>query len=104
MGQYIAVKRRCEELGDLGVAGELAVQRQGAEHRQYAGSAETCAQFTHIAGGKARIARHVDEQPPLAAQTDDCVGQALARGGRSAERRVGKECVRTCRSRWSPYL
>src|SRR3546814_3957647 len=22
---------------------------------------------------------------------------------RSAERRVGKECVRTCRSRWSPY-
>src|SRR3546814_15248560 len=24
-------------------------------------------------------------------------------GGRSAERRVGKECVSTCRSRWSPY-
>src|SRR3546814_11350262 len=22
---------------------------------------------------------------------------------RSDERRVGKECVRTCRSRWSPY-
>src|SRR3546814_4331344 len=26
-----------------------------------------------------------------------------ADGGRSEERRVGKECVRTCRSRWSPY-
>src|SRR3546814_17982300 len=26
----------------------------------------------------------------------------LARG-RSEERRVGKECVSTCRSRWSPY-
>src|SRR3546814_11398279 len=26
-------------------------------------------------------------------------GQTL----RSEERRVGKECVRTCRSRWSPY-
>src|SRR3546814_19148211 len=26
------------------------------------------------------------------------------RGGRSEERRVGKECVSTCRSRWSPYL
>src|SRR3546814_15823861 len=25
-------------------------------------------------------------------------------GGRSEERRVGKECVSTCRSRWSPYL
>src|SRR3546814_16490509 len=29
----------------------------------------------------------------------------VARGiiGRSDERRVGKECVSTCRSRWSPY-
>src|SRR3546814_14293586 len=25
------------------------------------------------------------------------------RGARSEERRVGKECVSTCRSRWSPY-
>src|SRR3546814_16983211 len=34
-------------------------------------------------------------------------GRCARRGGlfgaRSAERRVGKECVRTCRSRWSPY-
>src|SRR3546814_4871440 len=31
---------------------------------------------------------------------------ALSAGGgeaRSEERRVGKECVSTCRSRWSPY-
>src|SRR3546814_11534649 len=26
-----------------------------------------------------------------------------ARARRSEERRVGKECVSTCRSRWSPY-
>src|SRR3546814_12326404 len=26
------------------------------------------------------------------------------KGERSEERRVGKECVSTCRSRWSPYL
>src|SRR3546814_18867579 len=26
-----------------------------------------------------------------------------AGGARSEERRVGKECVSTCRSRWSPY-
>src|SRR3546814_20838152 len=34
------------------------------------------------------------------------VGLALGAYGlpqRSAERRVGKECVRTCSSRWSPY-
>src|SRR3546814_12751752 len=37
-------------------------------------------------------------------------GVAVGRGGRAArvltrsgERRVGKECVRTCRSRWSRY-
>src|SRR3546814_14055686 len=28
---------------------------------------------------------------------------ALAEIERSEERRVGKECVSTCRSRWSPY-
>src|SRR3546814_13819493 len=28
---------------------------------------------------------------------------AAVRRWRSEERRVGKECVRTCRSRWSPY-
>src|SRR3546814_11686642 len=27
----------------------------------------------------------------------------VARWARSEERRVGKECVSTCRSRWSPY-
>src|SRR3546814_18383792 len=37
------------------------------------------------------------------------VGVVVARdgrrvgAGRSEERRVGKECVSTCRSRWSPY-
>src|SRR3546814_12691083 len=31
------------------------------------------------------------------------VDHALSRMERSEERRVGKECVSTCRSRWSPY-
>src|SRR3546814_12816510 len=31
------------------------------------------------------------------------VQQLVHRTGRSEERRVGKECVSTCRSRWSPY-
>src|SRR3546814_14778158 len=30
------------------------------------------------------------------------IGLAILRRGRSEERRVGKECVSTCRSRWSP--
>src|SRR3546814_19037571 len=43
--------------------------------------------------------------------SDDDVATAMAevrqrvgnRIARSEERRVGKECVSTCRSRWSPY-
>src|SRR3546814_19392325 len=31
------------------------------------------------------------------------VGGLFAAFSRSEERRVGKECVSTCRSRWSPY-
>ena len=27
----------------------------------------------------------------------------IVRGDRSEERRVGKECIAVCRSRWSPY-
>src|SRR3546814_8438247 len=34
--------------------------------------------------------RHIDAAGPVGV-------------GRSEERRVGKECVSTCRSRWSPY-
>src|SRR3546814_18237534 len=30
-------------------------------------------------------------------------GEIIYRSGRSEERRGGKECVSTCRSRWSPY-
>src|SRR3546814_10871301 len=43
----------------------------------------------HLAGQQGRIGR----QP---------VAQLVA-DGRSEERRVGKECVSTCRSRWLPY-
>src|SRR3546814_14161677 len=38
------------------------------------------------------------QQPPISAAGFS--SQAFAR---SEERRVGKECVSTCRSRWSPY-
>src|SRR3546814_2764520 len=38
---------------------------------------------------------------PLGRRTDGDPGAADQH--RSEERRVGKECVSTCRSRWSPY-
>src|SRR3546814_19202197 len=39
-------------------------------------------------------------QTQALASRDDTVDQIVER---SEERRVGKECVSTCRSRWSPY-
>src|SRR3546814_15006786 len=38
-----------------------------------------------------------DVLPGVSCLLEDCFS------GRSEERRVGKECVSTCRSRWSPY-
>src|SRR3546814_1376263 len=39
---------------------------------------------------------------PNSATVEDCA-EAYMQSWRSEERRVGKECVSTCRSRWSPY-
>src|SRR3546814_8112816 len=39
----------------------------------------------------------------IARGTEAVPSQPGALPGRSEERRVGKECVSTCRSRWSPY-
>src|SRR3546814_6220228 len=40
----------------------------------------------------------------LPCQIDRQIGRGCKQGAcRSEERRVGKECVSTCRSRWSPY-
>src|SRR3546814_16641905 len=36
--------------------------------------------------------------------TLETLDKLKSRPGRSEERRVGKECVSTCSSRWSPYL
>src|SRR3546814_4597726 len=51
--------------------------------------------------------RHVVmERPAGAGQMPDFLGDAVhvdSQADRSEERRVGKECVSTCRSRWSPY-
>ena len=50
-------------------------------------------------GGKAIV---VESAAGAAATTIDASGQSTS-AVRSEERRVGKECRRLCRSRWSPY-
>src|SRR3546814_3128111 len=49
-----------------------------------------------------KILKHIKMTAPInPAMTQLSIKQA--RSTRSEERRVGKECVSTCRSRWSPY-
>src|SRR3546814_14828117 len=52
-----------------------------------------------LEGQPIAFARFVDGQEP-AVDGRDALRLAAHR---SEERRVGKECVSTCRSRWSPY-
>src|SRR3546814_7925778 len=44
-----------------------------------------------------------DGGPVVGAPEAKTVDEDDLPNGRSEERRVGKECVSTCRSRWSPY-
>src|SRR3546814_13552291 len=45
-----------------------------------------------------------DEQATQILATTDLIAERVRKtGNRSEERRVGKECVSTCRSRWWPY-
>src|SRR3546814_15942579 len=57
---------------------------------------------------RATFACRVIECPRASLVAHHQLGHAVFRikllpEGRSEERRVGKECVSTCRSRWSPY-
>src|SRR3546814_20885337 len=62
----------------------------------------TVVDYTCIDAAQART-----DQPLPHERGDRCTGNREARGRalprRSEERRVGKECVSTCRSRWSTY-
>ena len=52
------------------------------------------------ANAMATIARELTQGPAAEAEAVARMGEVL---GRSEERRVGKECMPVCRSRWSPY-
>src|SRR3546814_13426992 len=57
-------------------------------------------QLTHVQQAAAVLADAIQARRKLLIVADyDCDGATA----RSEERRVGKECVSTCRSRWSTY-
>src|SRR3546814_15262389 len=64
----------------------------------------TAGQFFPISiGAEIYYAESVDKLTTNIAEVRPTILTAVPRLYRSEERRVGKECVSTCRSRWSPY-
>src|SRR3546814_9827770 len=51
----------------------------------------------------ARASRQRGRSSPISTSGASAHRRARRSSKRSEERRVGKECVSTCRSRWSPY-
>src|SRR3546814_8226603 len=90
-------------------------QKTAYEMRISDWSSDVCS--SDLAGGAWRRDRHAPRAPASAvtllrgrSRCGLCDGGDSPRlahrddiGDRTEERRVGKECVSTCRSRWSPY-
>src|SRR3546814_10789072 len=84
-------------------------QKTAYEMRISDWSSDVCSSDLHPdlpgAGGKVHSAAYAGDSFSFAHApvSQITVGGNLKSAQRSEERRVGKECVSTCRSRWSPY-
>src|SRR3546814_7093794 len=99
--------------GHLHRAEDRQVDGSAADHRERVVAAEitrarACGHGLHAGVDQVGVEfglgreRADAEQAVLGLQPHvDTVGNVV--GDRSEERRVGKECVSTCRSRWAPY-
>src|SRR3546814_20718086 len=94
-------------------------QKTAYEMRISDWSSDVCSSDLHYSGWAGSLALAIIVIPVVVRSTDNMLSlvpntlrEAAAALGcpqwrivmfRSEERRVGKECVSTCRSRWSPY-
>src|SRR3546814_8682556 len=72
-------------------------QKTAYEMRISDWSSDVCSSDLDIARRMPQVTHRGDEDMRMV------LAHAAGAGERSEERRVGKECVSTCRSRWSPY-
>src|SRR3546814_3343450 len=98
-----------ESAADLGEA-RVVLQQLAADIQRQVFGIDDAAQEAQVGRQQLRAvlrdedSLHVEPDAGLAVGMEEVEG--LLRGNekeRSEERSVGKECVRTCRSRWSPY-
>src|SRR3546814_14511860 len=84
----------------VAIHGTTRQQVEALEH--HADTAALAAQARFVQAGQGRAADG-DLAAVRALEQVDALNQGAFAGPSSEERRVGKECVSTCRSRWSPY-
>src|SRR3546814_20256583 len=100
IGTVIWKPRGCDQCGHTGFKGRIGVFEAIKVD-------ETVRRYIYAGGDEAMIAKHAFlKAPTLASAARAMVAKGLTtpeEAIRSEERRVGKECVSTCRSRWSPY-
>ena len=88
-------------------------ERRGAELKQHAGRLQLVVSVSLCSSMVAQTLSMKIQESPEPGRTLGEAGRTLGEAGRtlgeperssrSEERRVGKECLRLCRSRWSPY-
>src|SRR3546814_4921853 len=76
-------------------------QKTAYEMRISDWSSDVCSSDLVLGAGNLPLHEHYTDTAAAADQQQD--RQRHEQNERSEERRVGKECVSTCRSRWSPY-
>src|SRR3546814_5158796 len=84
----------------------LFKQKTAYERRISDWSSDGCSSDLQVLDGVAAVERRMGRKPKLLVAKMGQDGHdrgANVIASRSEERRVGKECVSTCRSRWSPY-
>ena len=81
--------------GETGTGKEVAARALHDFGRRQAGN--------FVAINCAAIPESIFESELFGHEKGAFTGAAQPREGRSEERRVGKECIAVCRSRWSPY-
>src|SRR3546814_11262454 len=97
----LAIRERwAEQVND---ALELAQVADRVDHRSYARQGVEVEPTVKMGHASAAIERRAEREQIAAGEEPHAVTPRGQMNERSEERRVGKECVSTCRSRWSPY-
>src|SRR3546814_9790551 len=84
---------------------KTAYEKRSSDWSSYVCSSDLRCRFAVIviAASKRRSGRDGRQSGARTGEQAPPSDRLSKRGPRSEERRVGEECVSTCRSRWSPY-